>query len=91
MTSASQRGQCLDHYRRLPAEHQTIVKLLAMYYGYCSLTTLAKCLASLGIKEGGKVLKSESVKARIKPLIAAGLLEENPGPAVPVVRGPWRK
>ncbi|NJA04919.1 DEAD/DEAH box helicase [Methylococcaceae bacterium WWC4] len=80
MTSASQRGQCLDHYRRLPAEHQTIVKLLAMYYGYCSLTTLAKCLASLGIKEGGKVLKSESVKARIKPLIAAGLLEENPRP-----------
>ncbi len=80
MTSASQRPQLLDSYRKLPAEHQAIVKLLAVYYGYCSLTTLAKCLASMGIKEGGKVLKSESVKARLKPLISAGILEENPRP-----------
>ena len=80
MTSASQRGVCLENYRKLPAEHQAIVKLLAVYYAYCSLTTLAKCLATLGIKEGGKVLKTESVKARIKPLIAAGILEENPRP-----------
>lgn len=67
----------LQAYRSLTAEQQIILKLLATYYGYCSLTNLAKCLSSLGIKEGNKILKSETVKARLKPLIKAELVEEN--------------
>ncbi|MBD9356868.1 DEAD/DEAH box helicase [Methylomonas albis] len=68
----------LKTYRTLTAEQQIILKLLAVYYGYSSLINLAKCLASLGIREGDKTLKSDAVKARLKPLIKAGLLEENP-------------
>ncbi|OAI16374.1 helicase SNF2 [Methylomonas lenta] len=74
---ASQQLKYLDAYRALPNELQVIVKLLAVYYGYCSLTNIAKYLADLGIKEGNRVLKSETVKARIRPLITAGILEEN--------------
>lgn len=77
---ASQRAKYLDAYRALPAELQILVNLLAVYYGYCSLTNIAKCLASLGIKEGNRVLKPETVKARLRPLITAGLLEENARP-----------
>lgn len=67
----------LKTYGTLTAEQQIILKLLAVYYGYSSLINLAKCLASLGIREGDKTLKSDAVKARLKPLIKAGLLEEN--------------
>jgi len=67
----------LKTYRTLTAEQQIILKVLAVYYGYSSLINLAKCLASLGIREGDKTLKSEAVKARLKPLIKEGLLEEN--------------
>ena len=74
---APQQTKHLNAYRALPNELQVIVKLLAVYYGYCSLTNLAKCLAGMGIKEGNRVLKSETVGARIRPLIAAGILEEN--------------
>ncbi|MDD1620491.1 MAG: DEAD/DEAH box helicase [Methylococcaceae bacterium] len=77
---ASQRATYLDAYHSLPAELQMLVNLLAVYYGYCSLTNIAKCLAGLGIKEGNRVLKPETVKARLRPLIAAGLLEENARP-----------
>jgi superfamily II DNA or RNA helicase len=77
---ASQRAKCLDAYRALPADLQMLVNVLAVYYGYCSLTNIAKCLAGLGIKEGNRVLKPETVKARLRPLIAAGLLEENARP-----------
>ncbi|QPK63984.1 ATP-dependent helicase [Methylomonas sp. LL1] len=77
---APQRTKLLNAYRALPADLQTIVNLLAVYYGYCSLTNIAKCLAGLGIKEGNRVLKSETVKARLRPLIAQGLLEDNTRP-----------
>ncbi|MGZ4998707.1 MAG: DEAD/DEAH box helicase [Methylomonas sp.] len=80
MMQASHRAKSLDAYRALPADLKIVVNLLAVYYGYCSLTHIAKCLAGLGIKEGNRVLKSETVKARLRPLITAGLLEENPRP-----------
>jgi superfamily II DNA or RNA helicase len=67
----------LKIYRTLNAEQQIILKLLAVYYGYSSLINLAKCLGSLGIREGDKVLKSEALKARLKPLLKEGLVEEN--------------
>ncbi|MCQ8102892.1 DEAD/DEAH box helicase [Methylomonas sp. SURF-2] len=73
-------AKLLQTYRNLPADLKTLVNLLAVYYGYCSLTNIAKCLAGLGIKEGSRVLKSETVKARLRPLIAEGLLEENARP-----------
>ncbi|MGR8930235.1 MAG: DEAD/DEAH box helicase [Gammaproteobacteria bacterium] len=76
----SQRTKLLDNYRALPADLQVIVNLLSVYHGYCSLTNIAKALAGLGIKEGNRILKSETVKARIRPLIAEGLLEENVRP-----------
>ena len=76
----AQRTKLLQAYQALPADLQTIVNLLAVYNGYCSLTNLAKALAGLGIKEGSRVLKSETVKARLRPLIAEGLLEENARP-----------
>jgi len=75
-----QRAKLLQAYRALPADLQTIVNLLAVYHGYCSLTNIAKMLAKLGIKEGSRVLKSETVKARLRPLIAEGILEENVRP-----------
>lgn len=77
---ASQRAKKLDTYHALPSDLQTIVNLLAVYYGYCSFTNIAKGLADLGIKEGNRLLKSETVKARLRPLIADGLLEENSRP-----------
>lgn len=77
---ASQRAHKLETYLALPADLQTIVNLLAVYYGYCSFTNIAKGLADLGIKEGNRLLKSETVKARLRPLIADGLLEENSRP-----------
>lgn len=67
----------LKAYRTLTPEQQVIMKLLAVYYGYSSMINLAKCLASFGIREGDKTLKSEAVKARLKPLLKEGLLEEN--------------
>lgn len=75
-----QRSKLLEAYRALPADLQTIVNLLAVYNGYCSLTNIAKGLAGLGIKEGNRVLKSETVKARVRPLIGEGILEENVRP-----------
>ncbi|MCQ8129585.1 ATP-dependent helicase, partial [Methylomonas sp. WSC-6] len=77
---APNHAKFLDVYRALPADLRTLVNLLAVYYGYCSLTNIAKCLAGLGIKEGNRVLKAETVKARLRPLIAEGLLEENVRP-----------
>ncbi|MCK9604884.1 MAG: DEAD/DEAH box helicase [Methylomonas sp.] len=77
---ASNQAKLLDAYRALPGDLQMLVNLLAVYYGYCSLTNIAKCLAGLGIKEGNRVLKAETVKARLRPLIAEGLLEENVRP-----------
>jgi len=74
------RSKLLEAYRALPADLQAVVNLLAVYHGYCSLTNIAKMLAGLGIKEGSRVLKSETVKARLRPLIAEGLLEENVRP-----------
>ena len=76
----NQSAKLLDAYRSLPAELQVIVKLLAVYYGYCSLTNIGKGLASFDIKEGSRVLKPETIKARLRPLITAGLLEENVRP-----------
>ncbi len=70
----------LDAYLALPADLQTIVNFLAVYYGYCSFSNLAKGLADLGIKEGSRLLKAETVKARLRPMIADGLLEENARP-----------
>ncbi|MGY6276727.1 DEAD/DEAH box helicase [Methylomonas sp. MgM2] len=75
-----QRAKLLQAYLALPADLQVIVNLLAVYHGYCSLTNIAKMLANLGIKEGSRILKSETVKARLRPLIAEGLLEENVRP-----------
>ncbi len=75
-----QRSKLLEAYRALPADLQVIVNLLSVYHGYCSLTNIGKALAGLGIKEGSRVLKSETVKARLRPLIAEGLLEENVRP-----------
>ena len=75
-----QRIKLLKAYQALPADLQTLVNLLAVYHGYCSLTNIAKMLAKFGIKEGNRVLKSETVKARLRPLIAEGLLEENVRP-----------
>ena len=77
---ATHRAKKLDTYHALPADLQTIVNFLAVYYGYCSFTNIAKGLADLGIKEGNRLLKSETVKARLRPLIADGLLEENARP-----------
>ncbi|AEG01077.1 DEAD/DEAH box helicase [Methylomonas methanica] len=74
------QAKLLDAYRALPGDLQILVNLLAVYYGYCSLTNIGKCLAGLGIKEGNRVLKAETVKARLRPLIAEGLLEENVRP-----------
>ncbi|MDD2760932.1 MAG: ATP-dependent helicase, partial [Methylomonas sp.] len=76
----TQRSKLLKAYNALPADLQTVVNLLAVYHGYCSLTNIAKGLAGLGIKEGNRVLKSETVKARLRPLIATGLLDENARP-----------
>ena len=76
----SQRTKLLEAYQALPADLQIIVNFLAVYCSYCSLINIAKALAGLGIKEGSRVLKSETVKARLRPLIAEGLLEENVRP-----------
>ncbi|TPQ24447.1 DEAD/DEAH box helicase [Methylomonas koyamae] len=67
----------LKAYQSLTADQQTVMKLLALYYGYSSPTNLAKCLAALGIKEAGKALKSDVVKSRLKPLLKLGLIDEN--------------
>lgn len=75
-----QRIKLIESYRALPADLQIIINLLAVYHGYCSLSNIGKMLANLGIKEGNRVLKSETVKARLRPLIADGLLEENVRP-----------
>lgn len=76
----TQRTKLLQTYQALPADLQTLVNVLAVYNGYCSLTNLAKALSGLGIKEGSRVLKSETVKARLRPLVAEGILEENVRP-----------
>ena len=75
-----QRSKLLNAYQALPGDLQTLVNLLAVYYSYCSQTNIAKGLASLGIKEGSRVLKAETIRARLRPLIASGLLEENVRP-----------
>lgn len=75
-----QRQKLINAYQALPADLQILVNLLAVYYSYCSQTNIAKGLASLGIKEGSRVLKAETVRARLRPLIAGGLLEENVRP-----------
>ncbi|PPD20433.1 MAG: helicase SNF2 [Methylomonas sp.] len=85
---SSQLDKSLDGYQKLAVDQQVVVNLLAVYYGYASLATIGKCLAELGIKEGSRVLKTESVRARLKPLISSGLLEENARPGgIRCVRG----
>ncbi|PPD30385.1 MAG: helicase SNF2 [Methylomonas sp.] len=78
--NSSQRSKMLNAYQALPGDLQILMNLLAVYYGYCSQTNIAKALASLGIMEGSRVLKAETVRARLRPLIASGLLEENVRP-----------
>ncbi len=76
----SSRLKQLDAYRALPADLKTIVNLLAVYYGYCSFTHIAKGLGGFGIMEGNRLLKSETIKARLRRLVTDGLLEENARP-----------
>ncbi len=78
--NSDQLSKHLTQFQALPLELQSIVKVLAVYHDYISLTSLSKCLYSLGIKDGSKMVKAESIKARIKPLIKEGLLQENAKP-----------
>ena len=77
MMHAAQRATLITCYESLYASEKVIVELLAVYYGYCTLTHLGKCLSGLGIKDGSKILKSEAVKMRLKPLLKAGVVEEH--------------
>ena len=78
-----QGTQDLNAYHALPHDLQTIVNFLAVYYVYSGYTNLSAGLAKLGILEGHRQLKSETVRARIRPLIADGLLEDSKGPGGP--------
>ena len=77
---SEQISKLLNNYQLLSVEQQMIVKLLAVYHDYMSLTSLSKCLYSLGIKDGSKMVKTESIKTRIKELIKEGVLQENTKP-----------
>ena len=74
---ADQRAKLITTYDLLNTEEKGMLELLSVYYGYCSLTQFGKCLAGLGIKENNKVLKSDAVKQRLKPLLKTGLVEEH--------------
>lgn len=71
------RAKLIAAYESSNADEKTLVELLSVYYGYCSQTHLGKCLAGLGIKDGNKILKSEAVRARLKPLLKAGVVDEH--------------
>jgi superfamily II DNA or RNA helicase len=73
------RYKLLENYHRLTTERQVLMNLLSVYYGYCSLTVIAKCLYDLGIKDNNdKQLKSVDVTPYLQSLVASGLAEQHP-------------
>jgi len=72
-----QRAKLIAAYQALNPNERLIVDLLAVYYNYCSLTQLGKSLAVLKVKDGNKILKSDAVRARLKPILKVGVVEEH--------------
>lgn len=72
----SELSKYLEACQSLPAEQQTIMRVLAVFHGYSSMINLGNCLFSLGIKKEGKELPWKALKVHLKPLLAAGLVEE---------------
>jgi len=60
----------------LSPEAQIIVNTLAVFYGYSSMTNLATCLASLGVKHNNKELNPKLLRNHLNPLLKTGVLEE---------------
>ena len=60
----------------LSPEAQIIVNILAVFYGYSSMTNLATCLAHLGVKHNNKELNPKLLRGHLEPLIKTGILEE---------------
>ncbi len=72
----SELSKYLEACQSLPAEQQAIMRILAVFHGYSSMINLGNCLFSLGIKKEGKELTWKVLKIHLKPLLAAGLVEE---------------
>ena len=67
----------IETYQKLTPEQQIIIKVLAVFYGFSSMTNLGSCLSSLGVKNGSKDLNPKLLNVHLRPLLAAGLLEES--------------
>lgn len=74
---SSRRVSLISAFEQLRTDDKVLVELLAVQYGYCSLTHLGKCLVGLGITDNNKSLKPDAVKTRLKPLLKSELVEEH--------------
>jgi len=67
----------IEIHQAFTPEQQIIIKVLAVFYGYSSMTNLGSCLSSLGVKNGTKDLNPKLLNVHLRPLLAAGLLDES--------------
>ncbi len=67
----------IETHQSLTLQQQAIIKVLAVYYGYSSMTNLGSCLSSLGVQDGTKAFNPKLLSVHLRPLIASGLLEES--------------
>ncbi len=67
----------IETHQALTPEQQIIIKVLAVFYGFSSMINLGSCLSSLGVKNGAKDLNPKLLNVHLRPLLAAGLLDES--------------